>query len=285
MPHQDDQLTATPTTALDRDAITALALGAPRRLYDARFRAGYQRELVASGYDACLLAALRWALRFAAELRPRRVLDYGCGQGRHLPVLANSFPGAVLVGGDISGVALELARRRLPDAEYRLISDERLPADDAEFDLAICLEVIEHVPAAPRTAAELARLLRPGGLLIVTMPCANPLSAAWLFNLLRGGFERTADGYGRFATDEPAHLRRLRGDELRRLLDAAGLAVRAIRWWGHLATALADNLPGLRSASLPLRRQIALADWRIGRRFPNGAAMVAVAKRIAGEGR
>ena len=229
-----------------------------------------------------MLAALRWALgsHHAGTADVRSVLDFGCGQGRYLPVLAERFPRARLAGADVSPVALELARRRMPGAELVAIEDERLPLTDRSVDLAVAIEVIEHVPDAGRSAAELARVLRPGGKLVLTAPCANPLSAAWLFNRATGGFEPTADGFGRFATDEPAHLRRLRSRDARSILAGAGIAVRAVRWWGHVATAVADNLRGVRSLPLPARRRLALLDWRLARRIPNGAAMIVVGERL-----
>ena len=57
---------------------------------------------------------------------------------------------------------------------------------------------------------------------MLTTPCANPGSLEWVLNRRRGGLQRTADGYGRFATDEPGHLRRLTSRDLRVLLRAPG---------------------------------------------------------------
>ena len=263
-----------------------IAATAPQPFYDARYRHGYQRDLLASGYDACVLAALRWALERPEVAEPRReaVLDFGCGQGRYMPELAARFPRARISGADISGVALELAAERYPDASYLAADGHRVPAADESFDLIVSIDVIEHVADAGATAAELARLLRPGGAAVLTTPCANRGSIAWFYNELFGGFEETPDGLGRFATDEPAHLRRLTSGEARRLLEGAGLEVLGTRWWGHALTALADGMPGVRSLPLPRRRGLAMLDWRLFRRIPNGAAMVLLARRpeIAG---
>jgi SAM-dependent methyltransferase len=266
---------------LDRETIMARAAAAQRAFYDDRFRHGYQRELIASGYDACILEALRWALgmvRAEAPAPPLSVLDYGCGRARLTGMLAEHLPDAAMTGADISPVALELAASAFPGAEYVAIEEVRVPLADRSFDLIVLADVIEHVADAAATAAELARLLRPGGYVIATTPCANAASIAWLFNALAGGFEPTPDGYGRFATDEPAHLRRLRSRDVRRLLADAGLHTVATRWWGHLFTALADSAPGLRELPLTARRAIATVDWRLLRWAPNGAAMVIVAR-------
>jgi SAM-dependent methyltransferase len=268
----------------DRTAVMAHVARAPSEFYDDRYRHGYQREPVGSdsGYDACLLAALRWAIDRvrAAGHAPERILDLGCGQGRCLGELAADFPRAALVGADVSHVALDLARTRFPEAEYLELGDDGVvPAPDADFDLIAMIDVIEHVVDARAAASGLDRLLRRGGWAIITTPCANAGSSAWWFNRLTGGFEPTLDGYGRFRTDEPAHLRRLRSRDARDLLEGAGLEVEAIRWWGHLATGLADVAPGLNRLPLRVRQQLALLDWRLARCIPNGAAMIVLARK------
>jgi len=267
--------------AADRNEVIALVSESPSRFYDERYRAGYQAAILDSGYDACVLEALRWAIA-EARVGGGAVLDYGCGQGRYLPVLAELVPGAQLHGADISAVALELAGGRFPAATLTPIEDQRLPLDGGRFDLIVLIDVIEHVLDAPTTAAELHRLLRPGGVVVLTTPCANRGSAAWAYNRLLAGFEETPDGTGRFATDEPAHLRRLRSREARELLRNAGLEVEALRWWGHLGTPLGDHFERL---PLSFRRRLAMLDWRLFRRMPNGGAMVVVARRPAGAAR
>lgn len=260
---------------------------APSDFYDERYRDGYyHRELLESGYDACVLAALRWAF---AQVRisgsaPESILDLGCGQGRCMAELAADFPSARLTGADVSHVGLELARKRFPAAEYLELGDDGIvPAPDSSFDLITMVDVIEHVVDAGSESRALHRLLRPGGWAIITTPCANRGSIAWLFNLLTSGFETTPDGYGRFATDEPAHLRRLRSRDARTMLRAAGLEVEAVRWWGHATTVLADNGPGVRQLPPRARHALARLDWRLARRLPNGGAMLVVARRPADE--
>lgn len=260
----------------------------PSDFYDERYRHGYyHRELLESGYDACVLTALRWAfgqVRGAGPV-PKTILDLGCGQGRCMAQLAAAFPRARLTGADVSRVGLALARERFPAAEYLELGDDGVvPALDASFDLITMVDVLEHVVDAGSESRALHRRLRPGGWAIITTPCANRGSIAWLFNLLTSGFETTPDGYGRFATDEPAHLRRLRSRDARAMLQGAGLRVEAVRWWGHAATAIADNAPGVRRLPLRVRAPFARLDWRAARRLPNGAAMLVIARKPADEG-
>lgn len=97
-----------------------------------------------------------------------RVLDVGCGAARsyapRLARLAGSY-----VGVDVSSTAVEAARRGGLSA--RVIDDAaRLPFPDASFDLVTCIEVIEHLFAPEAAAAEIRRVLRPGGRLVTSAP-------------------------------------------------------------------------------------------------------------------
>lgn len=116
-----------------------------------------------------------FVLRAAERLRAagaRRVLDQGCGGGRHLLWLAEQgFDG---VGTDISPRGVKLARRRATEASsspsLALAEMRSLPFAAATFDAAISIHVLYHGRRAETAAGagELARVLRPGGMLIAT---------------------------------------------------------------------------------------------------------------------
>ena len=70
-----------------------------------------------------------------------RALDVGCGDGR----LTAELGAAELTAADVSAVALERARSRLPQARLvELEPDAPLPFADGEFELVLCLETVEH---------------------------------------------------------------------------------------------------------------------------------------------
>src|SRR3954453_7800894 len=93
---------------------------------------------------------------FVTALAPAdRALDLGIGDGRAAALLR----AAHLTGVDVSQVALDRARKRLPDAELVLIEpDESLPLDDNTFDLATCIETLEHVRDVHLTLSEIRRV-------------------------------------------------------------------------------------------------------------------------------
>jgi len=100
----------------------------------------------------------------------KRVLDAGCGNGRYLRVLLRlADAGATLIGCDLSQGMLRRARRRLTnDRPFLLATDLRqLPYREGSFDAAVCGWVLEHLQDMRLGLRELARVLRPGGKLLV----------------------------------------------------------------------------------------------------------------------
>ena len=264
----------------DEPGHSAEAAADQKSFYDERYRAGYMKDFIGL-YEACRVRTIEQVL---GELRsagfaPARMLDYGCGGGRYLDILRTSWPAAEMHGADISDVALELARTRQPDVRLHTMRDERVAMGDGSFDLVLSVEVLEHVGDAARTVAEWGRLLSPGGILVATTPCADRFSLEWWRNRLTGGLQRSLDGYGRFATDEPGHLRRLTSGDFRGLLTDAGFAQAEFSFRAHLFTPLARLMRWARRTRSRPDVQLAMLDWRFFRRIPCGATMLVVAHR------
>jgi SAM-dependent methyltransferase len=116
--------------------------------------------------------------KLVLEFAPRalHVLDAGCGRGELVAELSRALPGTRLAGADVSDTSRRSAQVRCPDAEiFTLDLDaEDFPSQKAQrlchFDVVICSEVLEHLADDGRALGRLRELLKPGGLLIVTVP-------------------------------------------------------------------------------------------------------------------
>jgi len=93
-------------------------------------------------------------------------LDAACGTGRHTSYLAGR--GFQVIGTDSSAEMLVLARAKVPDAEFHEAPLDRIPLPDDHVDLVICALALAHLSDLKPAFAEFARVLRPGGHLIVT---------------------------------------------------------------------------------------------------------------------
>lgn len=125
------------------------------------------------------VARYRWAQPLAQS---RSVLDVACGTGYGTALLAQA--GATrIVGVDLNRGAIESARRRAGDlAEFALGDLYELPFADAEFDLVVCFETIEHVSDPRLALGELRRVLSPDGILAISTPNRDVYSAHGALN-------------------------------------------------------------------------------------------------------
>jgi SAM-dependent methyltransferase len=113
---------------------------------------------------------LRVIKAILAPLDERRILEIGCGRGALLNALAEL--GAKVAGIDPDQTALAEARRTAPTAILRQAGAERLPFVDAAMHAAIFVNSLHHVPVPgmARALAEAARIVEPGGDVIVVEP-------------------------------------------------------------------------------------------------------------------
>ena len=93
-------------------------------------------------------------------------LDAGCGTGRHSAYLASR--GHAVIGVDSSPEMLERARRKVPGGEFHVADLHDLPLPDDHVDLVVCALALMHVPNLEPVLAELVRVLRPGGNLVLS---------------------------------------------------------------------------------------------------------------------
>jgi SAM-dependent methyltransferase len=97
---------------------------------------------------------------------PRTVLDAACGTGRH--ALHVAAGGHRVIGVDSSVAMLDIARSKVPGAEFHRADLAELPLPDDHVDLIVCGLALAHVPDLAPVFAEFARVLRPGGHLVIS---------------------------------------------------------------------------------------------------------------------
>ncbi len=163
-----------------------------------------------------------------AGLAGKQVLDVGCGGGLLAEGMARR--GARVLGIDLAPEALAVARLHAAESglalEYRQVAVEELAESArAAFDVVTCLEMLEHVPDPARVVAALARLVRPGGHVVLSTINRNAkafalaiVGAEYLMRLLPMGTHR----YARLI--RPSELSRWARAAGLELLDLAGLA-------------------------------------------------------------
>jgi SAM-dependent methyltransferase len=209
--------------------ITVRSAEETRRFYDdlvegrvARGLWGKERRFDTTGIGAKPSVQRHFMPVVAPYLQPTDdVLDLGCGPGGFLLLLAERCRRAV--GADITPGFVELTKRAIAErgianAEADLIAPGKLPYADASFDKVLMLDTIHHLENAAGTMAEVSRVLKPGGLLLVFEPNKlNPL--LWLMCLL----DRNEHGLLRLGTS--AKYRALLG---------AGYDIVEDRWSGLL---------------------------------------------------
>jgi ubiquinone/menaquinone biosynthesis C-methylase UbiE len=154
-------------------------------------------------------------VRFLEPRGDERVLDAGTGTGALALALAPLV--REVVGVDPVPELLELARRHadeFPNVTFLEGDATRLELESGSFDLAACLRTLHHVARPELLVAELVRVTRPGGRILVIDQIApvDPLAAVEL-----NRFERARD---------PSHTRALADVDLRGLFEANGLVVR-----------------------------------------------------------
>ena len=113
---------------------------------------------------ALSLLARRWR---GCDHRDLRLLDLACGSGAFIENLAATFPRARLIGVDLSAAYLAETRRASKVTALALANAEHMPFADGSLDAVTCIYLFHELPprVRPVVAAEIARVLQPGGVL------------------------------------------------------------------------------------------------------------------------
>lgn len=118
----------------------------------------------------------QFAFEAVAAAQPRRVLEVGGGEGE-LAVRIKNELGVEVVGIDQSEAMV--AEQRAKGIDARVGDVQQLPFADGEFDVAVAAWMLYHVPDLDRGLAELARVLKPGGMLVAVTNAVDHLRELW----------------------------------------------------------------------------------------------------------
>lgn len=136
-----------------------------------------------------------------------RILDYGCGTGGNTSAYASL---GTVIGIEPDTAALRLAQTR-GGAHYCRTNGTRLPFRQGVFDAVVASDVLEHIEDDLAAVSEIARVLRPGGAAIISVPAHQ-----WLFSEHDAALR---------------HFRRYSKAGLRHLLERGGLRIRRLSYW------------------------------------------------------
>jgi SAM-dependent methyltransferase len=187
-----------------------------------------------------------------------RILDVGCGTGGTGVAIQNAGVNGSYFGVDVSAVALAFTQERGTGAVIGGEA-ERLPFKDACFDLITVLDVLSQRDVDERLAiAELARVLKPGGTLLVNLPA---------FRLLRGAHDDAVDVVRRYTKRSASEVIR-----------AAGLVVERMTYWNFA-------LSGILAVWRPISRLLARRGPRSDIRRVTPALNVPLVRLLLAEAR
>jgi len=153
-----------------------------------------------------------------------RVLDVGCGTGRHACEVFRTL------GADVAGIDLNMEDLRKAALTLYLLDDTsdgswiisradatKLPFKDSSFDVVICSEVLEHIPDNRAAIAELVRVLKEGKNLVVSVPRFLPERICWALS-------------SDYHNEPGGHIRIYKKRELLSLLEGASTKCWSVRY-------------------------------------------------------
>jgi SAM-dependent methyltransferase len=217
-------------------------------------------------------ALIVWAIRQYAPQGWAQLLEVGCGTGYVLSEIRKAFPDAELSGSDFFAEGLAFASARVPDAHLEQLDVLDMPHREA-FDIVGAFDVIEHIGDDRGALRGIRQAVRPGGLVILTVP-QHP--ALWSPQDVAAHHVRRYVSSGLHAKVKEAGFDVVRSTSFVSLLLPAMLATRRM----PERTTVGDlRRPRLIDAGLSAIMVLERATIRAGVSWPAGGSRLVVARR------
>ncbi len=191
-------------------------------------------RLLRNESDVAYKRRVRTMLEFLEPGRDDRILDCGCGMGFYLKLLSSVATGSYS-GLDGDARALAFARQALAGQGIALAYGDvlHMPYADASFDKVLFTEVLEHLPNDREGLAEVRRVLKPGGVLALTVPDRHYPFLYDPINRVAEGLLRRPIRRGPFAGIWANHFRLYDAEEVDARLREAGFEILQVRRLTH----------------------------------------------------
>jgi SAM-dependent methyltransferase len=276
--------------------------------YNERYQGNYMGDIVPGSYAFRRGERIKQLITKLPLNSEITILDYGCGQGRYIGILEGVFPDAEINGCDISNIAIDKAKNSYPKHRFTQFTDIT-PYQGNTFDFILSMEVFEHVDDIFKTLNDISRILKVGGYLVFSTPCANAFSLEHVkCSLKKNGIQPSKDGFRRFYFEDTGHVRRLKSGEISAILKDNGLEeviflfdnhfFGGLQWmYGDRVRLILKNL----KSSTGIRRLITIClipfwpvvyvldflawlEWTLFRKLSNGSVMFGVFQKSNNRG-
>lgn len=177
------------------------------------------------------LQALRlfWALSDLRKVKGK-VLEIGCGGGAMTKAIKFYRPDLKLIGCDIDKKAINWAKKKNEGVKFVFGNAYRLPFADQSFSAVLTFDFLEHLEEPEKAIAEANRVLKNGGLFHNFVPLeGQPGTFYWLLNLFGWKGKLLAD-----------HRQKFKFNDIRRLMELKGFALKTVRFGYHWSFQLID---------------------------------------------
>lgn len=157
-------------------------------------------------------------VNYFIDIKIKKILDVGTGEGGFIPVLLKTFPGSEVTAIDPNTESLKVARQKFPGIQFLEMEAEKLKFQDDQFDVVSLSMALHHFPKVKKALKEIKRVAKPGAYIIINEPISDRLNAAQevhkMYHHFRSRIDRLLGTFHRQTFTSTAILQMLKTAEL-----------------------------------------------------------------------